>query len=135
MECPKCGNDNPVYVLFCMRCGHELSHKVSEIRAAVKKEVVVEENAKLELRLREGILLCIFLIVAAWAASSFSKSLPVFSFPVFTRGPRIEVESAPEIPMPVVDVKAPEGKSPPPPRGDSDKTVIRRLEEKVGKKR
>jgi len=134
MQCPKCGNDNPVQVLFCMKCGHELSHEVHEVRAAVRKEVITEENENLERRLRELLLLCIFVLVAALAARSYGTSRQKeLSHSVFTSAPGIQVKSPGQIELPSVEVPIPEAKRPPQPKGAPESSAIRLLKKKIGK--
>ncbi len=134
MQCPKCGNDNPVQMLFCMKCGHELSHELHEVRSAVRKEVITEENEKLERRLRELLLLCIFVLIAALAARSYGTSQPKrLSHSVFTKAPGIEVKGSDQIELPSVEVPIPEAKRPPRPKGASESSAIRLLKKKIGK--
>ncbi len=134
MECPKCGNDNPVQVLFCMRCGHELSHEVHEVRAAVRKEVVAEENEKMERRLRELLLLCIFVLVAALAARSYGTSRQIrLSHSVFTKAPGIEIKGSSKVELPSLEVPIPQAKVPPRFGGGPESSVIRQLKRKIGK--
>lgn len=135
MDCPKCGNDNPVEVLFCMRCGHELSHAVDEVRAAVRKEVVTEENEKLERRLRELLLLCIFVLVAALAAKSYGTSgQKRLSHSVFTTAPGIEIKGSTKVELPSLEVPIPQAKQPPHFGGGPERSVVRQLNRKIQKK-
>ena len=134
MECAKCGNNNPVEVLFCMRCGHELSHQVHEVRAAVREEVVTEENEKLERRLRELLLLCIFVLVAALAARSYGTSgQKRLSHSVFTTAPGIEIKGSTKVELPSLEVPIPKAKPPPRFGGAQESSVIRQLKKKIGK--
>ena len=131
MICPKCGNDNPVNVLYCMRCGHELSHEVVQIRSAVREEVIAEENVRIERRLREMLALGVFVVIAAWTVLKYSSRLVQYDYSTFTSAPRVQVERAPTLDLPLVDAPIPTAQPPKPPGGPSDEQIIRELKAQI----
>lgn len=134
MICPNCGNDNPVSVLYCMRCGQELSHELHEVRAAVRDEVEGEENARLERRFRSLLVLGLFVLIAAWAVRSYARALPTFEYSVFTAAPNVKLNRAPIVEIPLVEAPIPRAKPPGPFVGPPDVVVIKQIKEQAGKR-
>lgn len=91
MICKQCGTDNAINRLYCDNCGAELQHDLSEIQAAVDREIK-SDKAKLtthSIRWLLGVSFLLFVVGVVFRNSY--KDLPSNDVVAFIAAPNVEM--------------------------------------------
>ena len=131
MECRKCGHDNPVHVLFCMKCGTELSHDAATMRRTVKKENVEEGKAKTEEALRGLLTIAALLLIIAISVRVYARVEPRYQASAFISAPRVQIDVQPKLDLPMIQPRVPAVEKAKPSYHGADQSAIERLKKRL----